>query len=155
LLAVCALLLQGSGEAAKPAPTAEEVARAEATLDQAYRAGDAAGIAAALESARVVAHPTVVKKVLEGLADERREVQLDVLQTLRWMDHRDALEALHRLAKERKWMKVPELAAAILRGIGQHADPTSVAVLAREPFEPEDFACWRARIFGMARIHTL
>lgn len=157
-LLTLALLAPQAGEKAKPAgkaPSAEEVARAESALESAFRSGDVRGIEAALEASQAVPHPSVVKRIERGLADERREVRLAVLQALRWIDQTEAVQALHRAAKQRELMKDPELAGAILRGIGQHADPSSIEVLARDPFEPNDHACRRARIFGLARIRTV
>lgn len=151
------LLSPQAGEGAKAAdkaPSAEEVARAGDSLESAFRSGDPRSIEAALLAAQTVPHPDIVKRIERGLADERKEVRLATLQALRWIDLSEAVQPLHRAAKRRELMKDPELAAAILRGIGQHADPSSVDVLARDPFEPNDHACRRARIFGLARIRS-
>ena len=51
-------------------------------------------------------------------------------------------------------MQSPALALAVLRATGQHAEPSSIAVLARDPFQLADSWCLRARIFGLARIRT-
>ena len=151
LLGLGLLALQQTGETP---PSAEAVAQAEARLDQAFRSGEVANIAAALEAAQAVRHPAVVRKVERGLEDERVEVKLAVLQTLRWLDHPETLRVLHRAAKDRRLMQSPELALAVLRATGQHAAPGSVAVLAHDPFRLADAWCLRARIFGLARIRT-
>src|SRR5262245_31384503 len=96
LLALCLLAVQETGGAA---PLAEEAARVEASLERAYRSGQLAEIQAALEAAQAVPHPGVVRKVERGLEDERVEVKLAVLQTLRWLDHPETLRVLHRAAK--------------------------------------------------------
>lgn len=142
------------GTEQEPAPGVEEVARAVAGIDEAFRSGDVKRIQNALEAAQEVPHPSVVRKVVRGLGDERQEVALATLEALRWLDHPDALEALHRAAKDKKHMKVPEQAAAVLRAIAQHAHPSSIAVLARDPFEPQTYGCLRARILGLGRIRT-
>jgi hypothetical protein len=154
LLHLGVLALQDA-RAKKPAPAPEEVAKIEAALDEAFRSREVQRMQSALEAAQAVPHPAVVRKVARGLADERPEVRLAALRTLRWLDHRDALEALHRVAKDRRLMKAPEQALAVLRGIGQHADPSSIPILAQDPFQLEDAWCLRARIFGLARIRTL
>lgn len=154
LLALCVLATQ-AGQGQKPAPSAEDVARVVASLGAAFEARDVKGIELALEPARTVPHADVVRAVVRGMADERAEVKLATLQTLRWIDHPDALDALHRAAKDRGLMKDPGLALAALRGIGQHAEPRSIPVLAHDPFEPGDALCVRARLFGLARIRTL
>jgi hypothetical protein len=136
------------------APSPELVARIDGALRKAYAARDLAPIQAALEEAWTVPDPAVVEGITLGLADERREVQLAALTALRWNPHADALEALHRVARDRKRMKDPELAATVLRGLGQHADPSSIPFLARDPFEPDSHPCRRARLFGLGRIRT-
>lgn len=148
----CLLLLVAASQ--DPGPTPEVVAHAEAALESAYAAGDLARIQAALEEAKGVAHASVVKKITLGLEDERREVQQAALEALRWNAHADALEVLHRLARDKKRMKDVAVAGAVLRALGQHADPSSIPYLAREPFEPDDHACRRARLFGLGRIRT-
>jgi hypothetical protein len=153
LLALGVLTTQ-AGRAAKP-PSAEDVARAVESIGEAFDARDVKGIERALEAARDVPHADVVRSVVRGLADERMEVKLATLQTLRWIEHPGALDALHRTAKERGLMKQPELALAVLRGIGEHAEVRSIPVLGHDPFQPDDAYCVRARLFGLARIRTL
>lgn len=162
-LLLCLLLYTSdAGRAQEPVPALESaqepspelVARTDAALDEAFASRDLERIQTALAGAQTVPHATVVRRIVAGLEDERREVQLEVLQTLRWNAHPAALEALHRLARDKKRMKTPEFAAAVLRAIGQHAQPSSIAILARDPFEPQDHACRRARLFGLGRIRT-
>jgi len=154
LLGLCLLALQRTGETPPPPPAADAVAQVEASLEQAFRSGELGAIQAALDAARAVPHPAVVRKVERALEDERGEVKLAALQTLRWLDHPETLRVLHRAAKDRKLMQRPELALAVLRAAGQHADPSSIAVLARDPFQLADASCLRARLFGLARIRT-
>src|SRR5262245_20694903 len=130
LSAVLLFAPQQGGERAS-GPSAEDVARVTAGLDEAFRANDVKRLQVALEAAQSVPHADVVRKVVHGLEDERADVVLATLQALRWLDHPDALQALHRAAKERKLMRVPEQAAALLRAVAQHADPSSIALLAR------------------------
>lgn len=135
-------------------PSPELVARTEALLDEALASADLERIQDALTEAQAVAHAAIVRRIAAGLEDERREVQLAALQALRWNGHADALEVLHRMARDRKRMKAPEFAAGVLRAIAQHGEPSSIPVLARDPFEPDDHACRRARLFGLGRIRT-
>ncbi len=156
-LLLSATLLLGPTTAREPAdgPSAEDVARVESALDQAYRANDEKAIQAALEAAQGVPHAAVVRKVVVALNDERPEVVLAAVQALRWLAHPAAVEALERLARDKKRMKSPELFGAVLRALGQHAAPSSIAILARDPFEPKDHTCVRARIFGLGRIRSV
>jgi hypothetical protein len=154
------LLVSTSAHAPGDAPRAQEppaarVTEVRAALDDAVRSGDAAGIVSALAIAQDVPHRDVVADVLAVLDDEREEVRLAALQSLRWLAHPDALAALERLAKDGKRMRSPPFAAAVLRGLGQHADPGSVALLARTPFEPPDHACVSARVLALGRIRSL
>jgi hypothetical protein len=135
-------------------PTPAQVEETKLALDEAYRSGDTKRIQTALEAAQAVPDPAVVKRVARALRDERREVRLSALQALRWIEREEALDVLHDVLRERRWSADRELMFATLRGVGQHADSRSVSDLAREPFEPHDHGCWRARIFGLARIRT-
>jgi HEAT repeat protein len=136
------------------APTPEQIAEVRDALDQAYRSDDPERIQAALDAAREVPDRVVVRKVLKALGDKRSEVRLAAITSLRWLTHPDALTALHKLARERKTIKDPATMAAVLRAIGQHASPSSVAILARSPFEPDDHACRRTRVLALGRIRT-
>jgi len=151
LLLGLALAPQVTGE---EGPTPAQVAEARGALDAALRSGALGELLAALEAAQRVPHPEVVKRVARALRDERKEVQLAALASLRWSSHPDALAALTQAQEERRWKDDRELLLASLRAIGQHGDPRSVGLLARDPFEPHDHAIWRARIFGLARIGT-
>ena len=152
LLAACLLLLPPQEERKVPSP--EEVKRACAELEEALRAKDEKLLARALQAAQEVDHAEVVKRVLRTLDDERTSGRLAALQALRFLDVPEALGELHRLAKDKKRLREPDLGAALLRAIGEHADPSSVALLAREPFDPPRGDCVKARIYSLARIRT-
>lgn len=154
-LLLCTCLLLGQEREKVRVPEAGEVAAAVAALEEAFRSDDPVQIEAALVSSWKVPHGAVLRALEAGFEDERKAVRLAVLQALRWNEHPDALERLHATTKEKKWLKDPELAAALLRGIGHHAEPRSIPFLARNPFDPDDFGCRRARIFGLAKIRTL
>jgi hypothetical protein len=70
------------------------------------------------------------------------------------MDHDDALKALHEAARNKDLMKDVQLAAPVLKAIGQHADPRSVEVLADDPFDTSDHAAIQARILGLGNIRA-
>jgi len=147
------LLLQDTQEE-RPVPSAAEVQRACAELEEALRAKDEKALARALEAAQAVDHADVVKRVAKALDDSRASVRLAALQALRFLDVPEALSELHRLAKDKKRLREPDLGAALLRAIGEHADPSSAALLAREPFDPPRGDCVKARIYSLARIRT-
>ena len=154
-LLLCAPLLCAQAEGEKPAPpAAEEVARVRDELEAALRSREQKALETALTAAQEVAHADIVKQVLRALEDERPPVRLAAVQALRWIRIPESLAALHKLARDKKRLKEPELGAAILRAIGQHADASSVAILAREPFEPQRGDCISARIYSLGRIRT-
>lgn len=150
--AACLLLLPAQEE--RKAPSPEDVKRACVELEDALRGKDEKALARALQAAQDVDHAEVVKRVTKALADERASVRLAALQALRFLDVPEALSELHRLAKDKKRLREPDLGAALLRAIGEHADPGSVTLLAREPFDPPRGDCVKARIYSLARIRT-
>jgi hypothetical protein len=152
---LCSLLLVLPQEPEKEkGPDPVKVAEASAALEAAYRTHDMKALQAALESTHSLPDPGLVKQVARCLADDRREVKLATLQALRWIDHKDALDVLHRALKEKDWGANSEIGIAHLRAIGQHADPSSIAILSRDPFTPDDAPCLRARIFALANVRT-
>ncbi|MEQ1892437.1 MAG: HEAT repeat domain-containing protein [Planctomycetota bacterium] len=143
-----------AGEEKPAPPPVEEVARVRGELEAALRSHEQKALEQALAAAQQVPHAEVVKQVLRALEDERPPVRLAALQALRWIRIPESLAALHGLARDKKLMRESELGAAVLRAIGQHADSSSVAILAREPFEPQRGDCIKARIYTLGRIRT-
>jgi hypothetical protein len=153
VVALWALLFSSQGTPAA-APDEKAVQASLDQLDEALRSQDAKRIQAALEGAQALPHPALVKKIERGLDDERLEVRLATIQALRWQTHADALTVLHRIFRQRRFVKDAQISASLLRAIGQHADPSSIPLLAQEPFEPNDRFCVQARLFGLARLRT-
>jgi len=82
-------------------------------------------------------------------------VRAATIQSLRFLEHGDALALLHRtLASDKKLRKDEQLTASLIKAIGQHSDPSSVDVLADHMFETKDYEVNRARILGLGRIRT-
>jgi len=153
-LALCLALASAAGDDPVPPPPLEEVVAACTAVKEALRSEDVVRIQGALQAASAVPHATVVETIARALADERPEVRLAALQALRHIQAPEAVDVLEKAAKDRALMKDPELAAALLRALGQHARPSSIGILERTPFEPDTRACKRARLFGLARIRT-
>ncbi len=152
LLALCvpAPLQEREKESPSPALVEETVER----LEQAYEANDRTTIQAAMEAATQVLHPAVIREVRRALQNKDLEVVLAGVHALRWMDHDDVLDALHGAAKDKRLMKEAPVAGAILKAIGQHADPRSIAILAQDPTESLDRVPVQARILGLGRIRS-
>jgi len=151
LLAGCLLLPVHQVE---EAPSSEEVQRVCAELEGALRGQDEKLVLRALEASHAVDHADVVKRIQKALDDERGAVRLAAIQALRFQAVPEALSELNRLARDKKRLREPDLGAALLRALGEHADPSSVTLLARDPFDPPRGDCVKARIYSLARIRT-
>lgn len=143
-------------QAQREPPSAEEVEHALERLEQAFsKQGDSAARVEALERAADVPDARVVAWIAKGLADRDGAVVIQAVETLRVMDHPDALELLHRTARrDRRLKKDPELHARVLKAIGQHASPASIDVLTDGIFASQSRAVVEARILGLGRIRT-
>lgn len=149
------LLALGSGQEPGSAPAPERVEATVEDLRVAFRRGTKEEQVDALGRATDVVSPAVIAEIVRGFRDEEREVQAATIQALRFMDHPDALGALEKNARgNRKLRKDEELYPALLKAVGQHADPSSIRLLAHEPFESPIYQAARARILGLGRIRT-
>jgi hypothetical protein len=135
-----------------PPPTSQEVQATLMDLKAALKTRELSAIQTALERAGEVPHQDVVGLVAKAFRDDRKEVRHAAIATLRYMDHGEALIALHRLAKDKKWMCEKEYAPSILRAIGQHADPSSLKILSADPARTPFHEATRARILGLGNI---
>ena len=149
-LSLTALLLAQAPAPEKPSD--EKIEATLADLKEAYENGEIVTIANALERASQVPDKKVVKAVSRALKDKRPEVRSAALSSYFYLDHPDALATLHKLAKDRKWMKDRDTAAATLRAIGHHGDPSSLKVLTKGHDQTPDHAPMRARVFGLGNI---
>ncbi len=70
------------------------------------------------------------------------------------MNSKDALDALIAAVRSKSAKDDPELFAALLRAIGRHGDPSTIAVLSNKPFAVPTFGAVRARIYGLANVRT-
>ena len=136
-------------------PTAERIEAALEDLEGAFRSGDTKIRVQALDRASDVVVPPVIEEIAGALKDRVPEVQAAAIQALRWMDHPDALEALHDAAlTNRSLQKSEEFQPALLRAIGQHASPSSVRLLSHKPFSSPHYQAERARILALGRIRS-
>lgn len=108
----------------------------------------------ALEAAADVPHRDVVHAVTAALESDDPEVAVAALQSLRFLDHPEALEALHEAAEERVRRTTPEIAVPLFRAIGQHGDPSSIEVLARNVNEVPQHQIVQARILALGHIRS-
>jgi len=135
-------------------PTPEQVTAAVEGLKAAFKSKTYDTIAAALGEYGGVQDPKVVHEVAAGLRSRDAAIRIASIQTLGWMKDPAALRQLHREYRRGRseWTKEEDIFAALLQAIGRHGDPSSIDVLADDPFRGLTLATGRARIFGLANI---
>lgn len=158
-LALAALALPNFG--AQEEQKGPDKARVEETveaLELAFEDGDVDTRIAALVQALEVPHAAVVSQVVRGLRDDELAVMDAALQTLRYMEHADALGALHKtLTRDKRFKNDPELTPKLLRAIGEHADPKSIPLLTKDLFRGDsrkNREVTAARILAVGNIRS-
>ena len=154
MLTVCAALLSfGLALPQEGGPGEDVVEETVQALQQAFSKGDAADRIEALGRASSVPHKDVVQLVKRGLKDRETTVVSATIESLRYLDHKDALTALHKAEKtNKKITKDDDLHARLLKAIGQHGDEDSIDVLAKDLFGHPSYGVVRARILGLVNI---
>jgi len=136
-------------------PAPERVERAVDDLHQAFKKGTAEDRTAAIQRNAGVVDGDVIAWIERGLRDKNVEVRRGSIEALRYMDHPGALRALEQTyRRDRKLRKDKETFAVLLRAIGQHRSPSSVALLADDVWAVQDQAVLRARIYSLGHIRT-
>ena len=150
------LVVFSQAQDASKGPDAKEIERVVTEIESALAGKETPPKLRALQAASEVPSPVVVKAVTKGFREPEKEVKNAAIQALRWMDHPKALETLHKTFKnDRAIRKDDELTAAVLKGIGQHGDPSSIKVLAGDPFETRFYGAIRARVLGLGMIRDV
>ena len=139
----------------KSPPSAEQVTEAVDALEQAFKKGESPERIAAVEAGTGVLDAKVIDWIAKGLTDRDPEVQKAALESLRFMAHPAALDALHKSYKRnKKLLEHEELGAALLRAIGQHGSEKSIDVLSDSFFKPLNHKAIQARILGLGNIRA-
>lgn len=134
-------------------PSTDEVKATVEAVEKALSKGETADRIAALSEASSVPDTAVAKAVSKALRDKDESVQKAALESLRFMDHPEALKALHDCYKKNTSLrKNDSLSGVLLKAIGQHGDSSSIKVLADSPFSTVNGAAIRARILGLGNI---
>ena len=153
-LLLCALSLAGFQEPPPP-PDPALVKAAIAELDSAFAKGKSPERIAAIGRAATLLDPAVIDRIARGLKDGDPLVQSAAVEALRFLQHADALAALSDCAKrDKKLAKDGERFAALIKAIGQHASPTSIAWLAEGALAGDDFRVIEARLLALGNIRT-
>ena len=154
-LLLCLLLAVAPLQDETPAPAPERVSEVVQSLKKALAGKEKEPKTRALHEAGRVPAKEVVVAIRRAFRDEDPEVEQAGIQALRFLEHEDALDALHALLeKDRTVKKNPELVASAWKAIGQHANPRSVRALAKEPFDAKNGPATRARLLGLGRIRS-
>jgi HEAT repeat protein len=137
-------------------PDPARVAQAVAELEQAFKDKDAAGRLAAVQRNAGVLDATVIERIARGLRDADATVLRGSIEALRFMPHPEALKALEAAYRRdrRSLRKDPETLAAMIRGIGQHGDPSSIELLRDDAWSVDDYAVVRARLYSLGHIRS-
>ena len=134
-------------------PSADKVKATVEAVEEALARGEPEERIAALVEASSVPDAAVAKAVAKGLRNKDATVQTAALQSLRFMQHPEALSALHHCYKtNRSLVKDDTLSGVLLKAIGQHSDPSSIKVLADSPFSTVNHGAIRARLLGLGNI---
>jgi len=156
LLPLILTLLMQQAPADVPAATPDPARVKEVLvgLELGFKSDDPGLLVAALVEARGVPDPAVVASVAKALKEKDADVCLAAVETLRFLQHPDALEELERFAtRERKSLKDdPTLFAAILRACAQHAQKRTIEVLVADAWATADKRVFKARVLGLANI---
>ncbi|MHC4924006.1 MAG: HEAT repeat domain-containing protein [Planctomycetota bacterium] len=126
-----------------------------ADLKEAFKSGDEDDQYDALRAARSVTGKKVTAAISRGLNSKSRPVKQRTIRILGKRRDEESLKALHALYKgDRRLSRDEETFALVLKEIGRHGDPSSLAVLAHKPFKNLTIASGIARIYGASRIRT-
>jgi HEAT repeats len=135
------------------APDPKRVDEAVADLERAFEEGGAPERVAAMQRQAGVADARVVAWIGRGLRDREVEVRRGAIEALRFTAHPDALAALEELyRKDRGLRKDAETLTALLRAVGQHRSPSSIALLSEDVWGVEDHGVVQAHLFGLGHI---
>ncbi|MHC4222847.1 MAG: HEAT repeat domain-containing protein [Planctomycetota bacterium] len=159
-LAICALLAVSA--LALPAPAQEELSGADRVvaavekLESAFKDDEGEILQVeAIQAAAGLDDPKVVKEIVMGLKVESDAVQEAAMTALGAMKSKEALEALHDAYRRgTKLHENDKLYSLLLKSIGRHGSPDSIALLKDFKFQYLTIASGRARIMGLGNIRT-
>lgn len=146
---------EARAETSAGGPTQEQADAAVKALKEGLASKEAATRVAALRAAADVPHADVAKAVAAALKDKDDNVEIAAMEALGKMRTPDGLKELIRAASDKKLRKDARLFSTLLKAIGRHGDPSSIAVLSESPWDNTDTAVVRARIYGLGNIRDV
>jgi HEAT repeats len=135
-------------------PPPERVEQVVGDLERAFKDGDAAARAAAIQAGVGVVDARVIAQIAKGLKDKDTQVSLAAMDALGRMHHPDAAAALNAYYKRAKkeLAKDEDRLAALLKAVGRQGDPSGIDVLLDSPMSAKGYPVIQARILGLGNI---
>jgi hypothetical protein len=140
-----------------PPPSPEAVRTAVDRLEEAFTKGKSPERISALDAAGNVPDAKVIEWVAKGMRDVDGAVSAKSVETLRFMEHPAALEALHAFYRQsaKRLEKDEEGMTRLLKAIAQHRNKRSIEILADDPFVTVSNPILEARILGLGNIRAV
>ncbi len=136
-----------------PAPDPAQVEEAVAGLKEAFQKGKTTERLEALKKFGKVNDGEVIDWIAKGLKDKDTVVRTASIESLRWLKHPDALDALHTsLKKDKAIRKDDRLHEAMIKAIGQHGSPKSIEILTDNMLAEAPKQVHIARIYSLGNI---
>jgi hypothetical protein len=131
------------------------VKQAVAELKQAHGHGRPKDQLAAIQKYRNLIDSKVAGSMLRGLKSKDISVKLATIEALRWMPFPETVKAMQKSLERDKLIKKDErLLVAIIRSLGQHSDPSSLALFEDGAYSAPSPGNIQARLYSIARIRT-
>ncbi|MBM3987734.1 MAG: hypothetical protein FJ294_07230, partial [Planctomycetes bacterium] len=151
----------GEKRAEAPAPgapiDAKTIQDTVAALEAAFgKDGSTAKKTEAITAAVPVIDARVISAMQKGLTDKESSVVVVTVESLGKMKHPSALDALVGFYK-REHKKLAEdltIMPALLKAIGRHGSPTTIALLKEDAFDQKTYLAGQARILSLGNIRT-
>ena len=143
-------------QAAGAAPDAATVKAVVARVTDGLKSGNPDLAIDGLRAAHGVSAPEVVAAVARGLKTRDYAVKQATIETLRLLDHPDALVALENFARrEKRFLRNdPGLYAQVLRAAAWHGKEGTIDLLVSDIWAFPDYTVIKARVLGLARIRS-
>ena len=129
-----------------------------AALEAAFgKDGSTAKKTEAIAAAVPVVDARVISAMQKGLTDKESSVVVVTVESLGKMKHPAALDALVSFYKREHKKLADDLTImpALIKGIGRHGSPTTIALLKEDAFDQKTYLSGQARILSLGNIRTL
>ena len=122
-------------------------------LDTAFKKGKTEDRLAAIAKFGGVNDGAVIKLIARGLKDKEKAVRSASIESLRWLKHPEALDALQESYKKDRTIKKDDaLYQEMVKAIGQHGNPKSIELLLDGALAAVPRQVQVARIYSLGNI---